>query len=75
VGFGEGLVLKRVDVELQLIAIVQEAHTDNEAASVRERRLFRDVLMHIAHNGDGQSVDLARATLRAWELQFPRTIP
>jgi hypothetical protein len=59
--------MTREDVERQLIAITREAHTDTEAASARERRLLRDVLLHIAGNGDGESVVLARAALRVWE--------
>lgn len=63
--------MKVLDVERQLIAIASEAKFDPEAASDRERRLYRDVLMAIA-GGSAVSSELARATLRSFELQFRR---
>lgn len=64
--------MNRADVEQQLLMIAREAHTDPEAAANRERRAIRDVLLHISNNGDGESVVLCRAILRAWELDFDR---
>mgnify|MGYP001603869316 CR=1 FL=1 len=64
--------MTREEVEQQLIAIAKDAHSDPEAAASRERRMHRDVLMHIASSGDGESVGLARAALRSWELFFRR---
>lgn len=64
--------MKRHEVELQLVAIAAEAHHDPEAATSRERRMLRDVLIQISARGDEDSRGLAGAALRAWELEFRR---
>jgi hypothetical protein len=60
-----------VDVEVQLVAIAAQAHTDPLAAADRERRMCRDVLLAIAR-GERNADGLARAALRSWELEFSR---
>jgi hypothetical protein len=60
-----------VEVAQQLIQIAREAITDPEAATSRERRLLRDVLMQIGEETTA-SGELARAAVRTFELAFRR---
>lgn len=68
-GEREGLALTRLDVDQALISIAATAMTDPEAATSRERRLLRDVLLALANGG---SRELARGALRSFDLQFRR---
>lgn len=63
--------MTRSEVEQQLICIARDAHTDPEAATSRERRLLRDVLMQIGEDATA-SGELARAVVRTFELSFRR---
>lgn len=64
--------MKVDEVDRQLIAVAKEAFDDPEAASGRERRLFRDVFLYLANTATGEAAELSRATLRAWDLRFRR---
>jgi hypothetical protein len=64
--------MKAIDVKRRLIAVAKLAKSDFEAASGQERKLFFDVLTHVSQHGEGESAALAKATLRAWELEFTR---
>lgn len=60
------------DISRALIAIAGTALNDPEAASYRERAMFKDALNHIAISGDEASSAIAREALKAWEIRFRR---
>lgn len=63
--------MTRIEVAQQLIQIARDAVTDPEAATSRERRLLRDVLMQIGEEATDAG-ELARTAVKTFELNFRR---